>query len=269
MGPGQHSVESSLGLATAPYADGDFTVWLPSQWTALSERPFCDLSWEYFIHAGWNSSPFCSKLTLLSTKQPQRMNETAMREDLAQSKYVSRGSFLCFPGFQENVIQPQRQGLGGRWGPASRGGLFPICSHPSQELHLPMEEKPDTCLPAVSESDPAFLFLVAETKDLAHSLLGLRQEALQWIFLRGSPEAGATRSWPAFLGLGLAGSALSLSQARSHGPERHQDLELRHRQLIPLSWPPQRICLVGLRLKPLNDSSCWVGPVDTVTFGFC
>ena len=120
-----------------------------------------------------------------------------------------------------------------------------------------MEEKPDTCLPAVSESDPAFLFLVAETKDLAHSLLGLRQEALQWIFLRGSPEAGATRSWPAFLGLGLAGSALSLSQAsRSHGPERHQDLELRHRQLIPLSWPPQCICLVGLRLKPLNDSSC-------------
>ena len=84
-----------------------------------------------------------------------------------------------------------------------------------------MEEKPDTCLPAVSESDPAFLFLVAETKDLAHSLLGLRQEALQWIFLRGSPEAGATRSWPAFLGLSLADSALALSQAsRNQSPRR-------------------------------------------------
>lgn len=52
MGPGQGSVESSLCLATAPCADGDFTGWLPSQWTALSERPFCDLSWEHFIHAG-------------------------------------------------------------------------------------------------------------------------------------------------------------------------------------------------------------------------
>jgi len=52
MGPGQGSAESSLSLATAPCADGDFTGWLPSQWTALSERPFCDSSWEHFIHAG-------------------------------------------------------------------------------------------------------------------------------------------------------------------------------------------------------------------------
>ena len=134
---------------------------------------------------------------------------------------------------------------------------LPICSHPSQELNLPMERKPDTRLPAASESDPAFLFSVAETKGLAHSLLGLRQESLQRIFLRGSPEAGVTRSWPAFLGLGLASSALALSQAsRTQGSKQHQDLELRHRQLIPLSWPPQWICLVGLRLKPLNDSSC-------------
>lgn len=130
-----------------------------------------------------------------------------------------------------------------------------LCS--SKELYLPMERKPDTCLPAASESDPALLFLVAETKGLAHSLLGLRQESLQRIFLRGGPEAGATRSWPAFLCLGLASSALALSQAsRNQGPKQHQDLELRHRQLIPLSWPPRCICLVGLCLKLLSDSSC-------------
>lgn len=35
MGPGQDSAESSLCLATAPYADGDFTCWLSSQWKAL------------------------------------------------------------------------------------------------------------------------------------------------------------------------------------------------------------------------------------------
>lgn len=73
MGPGQDSVESSLCLATAPCADGDFTRWLPAQWTVLSERPFCVLSWEHFIHAGWSSFPFCSKLTLLSPKQPKRI----------------------------------------------------------------------------------------------------------------------------------------------------------------------------------------------------
>lgn len=49
-----------------------------------------------------------------------------------------------------------------------------ICSYVSKDLHLPMERKPDGRLPAASESDAAFLFLVAETKRLARFLFGLR-----------------------------------------------------------------------------------------------
>lgn len=40
------------------------------------------------------------------------------------------------------------------------------------------------------------------------------------------------------------------------GPKAAPRPSVRHRQLIPLSWLPQRICLVRLCLRVLSDSSC-------------
>lgn len=156
MGPGQDSAESSLWLATAPWADRDFTHWLPSQWTALSERPFCDLSWEHFIHAGWSSCPFRSKLTLLSPKQPQRIWMRQRRGRTLHNPSMFPGELSLLSRIPRESC-PTTEAMAWR---ESRARLpwrsLPICSHPSQELNLPMERKPDTCLPAASESDPAF-----------------------------------------------------------------------------------------------------------------
>lgn len=91
MGRGQGSAEPSLGLATAPCTHGDFTPWLPPQWTALSQRPFGDSSGECFIAAGGSSCPFCPTLTLLSPKHGGCIH----------CKSHFRGALLCFPGLQQ------------------------------------------------------------------------------------------------------------------------------------------------------------------------
>lgn len=59
----------------------------------------------------------------------------------------------------------------------------------------------------------------------------------------------------------MAGSALTLSQpSRSQGPKQHQDPELRHRQLFPLSGPSRHICLVSQCLNLLSNPSCCACP---------
>lgn len=193
--------------------------------------------------------PFLLKINPLQTKASQKnLNEIVESEDLAHSKLVSRG---VSSAFQDSNIIPsnQRQQLGWSQEPAFSGGL----SHVLLSLlgPAPPYGKEARCTSTCCLRIRACLFvLVAETKRLAYSLFGLRRDSLQLVFLRGSPKAGVTRSCPAFFGHGMASPALVLSQtSRNHGPKQHQDLELRHRQLIPLSWPPQHICLVGLCLN--------------------
>lgn len=112
------------------------------------------------FHSCWlNFFPFLLKINPLQTKAAQKnLNEIVASEDLAHSELVSRGVFFCFPGFQHNPIQPQRQRLGRSQEPAFSGGL----SHVLLSLLGPAlpygKEARYARLPAASESDLVFLF---------------------------------------------------------------------------------------------------------------